>query len=446
VPSREKFDQSRWGFRERLIRRGCFLILLLACIVIIITPVAAATTSIHIVKYANDRTTILNETTTTYQWLESNLPVLGDETTNWYLQGPVFSGDRWNPAENNNLKNWGRNKGTNVRDLCNLVGGMQSGETVKIWDGSFSKTFPYENVYNPDPRQGPMIISWWFNGSYVPAFADGMRLLFLADTSNNPDHLHCYGVWDMNQTLPVKYQYFYYDNSYADPFFPTTTGLSVKYVNEIIIYSNQAPPSTITVTSPNGGETWQRGTSHTITWDYAGNPGSTVKIMLIKGGIELGTINASTSIGSSGHGSYTWPISSTGSTGSDYRVSVQSLSQPTIKDTSNNNFIITSAATTSSITVTSPNGGETWLRGTSHTVTWDYTGSPGTTVKIMLIKGGIEVGTINASTSIGSSGHGSYTWPISSTGSTGSDYRVSVQSLSQPTIKDVSNIYFTLTL
>jgi hypothetical protein len=317
------------------------LILLLSCIVIIITPVAAATTSIHIVKYANDRTTILNETTTTYQWLESNLPVLGDETTNWYLQGPVFSGDRWNPAENNNLKNWGRNKGTNVRDLCNLVGGMQSGETVKIWDGSFSKTFPYENVYNPDPRQGPMIISWWFNGSYVPAFADGMRLLFLADTSNNPDHLHCYGVWDMNQTLPVKYQYFYYDNSYADPFFPTTTGLSVKYVNEIIIYSNQAPPNTITVTSPNGGETWQRGTSHTITWDYAGNPGTTVKITRLQGGIEVGTISSSTSIGSNGKGFYTWSIGSTGSTGSNCNVKIQSISQPTVNDTSNAYFILT---------------------------------------------------------------------------------------------------------
>ena len=218
------------------------IVLFCIAIILLVSPAMAASTQIHVVKLANDGITILNETTKTYQWLEENLPVLGDETTNWYLQGPVFSGDRWNPAENSNLKNWGRNKGTNVKDLCDLVGGMKSGETVKIWDGGFSKTFPYENVYNPDPRQGPMIVSWWFNGSYVPAFADGMRLLFLADTSNNPDNLHCYGVWDMNQTLPVKYQYFFYDNSYADPFFPTTTGLSVKYVNEIIIYSNEAPP------------------------------------------------------------------------------------------------------------------------------------------------------------------------------------------------------------
>jgi len=64
--------------------------------------------------------------------------------------------------------------------------------------------------------------------------------------------------------------------------------------------------------------------------------------------------------------------------------------------------------------------------GTSHTVTWSYTGSPGSTVKIILLKAGVEVGTISASTSIGSSGTGSYTWPIYSSGSTGSDYKVKV--------------------
>jgi len=202
---------------------------------------------------------------------------------------------------------------------------------------------------------------------------------------------------------------------------------------------------TITVTSPNGGEIWQRGTTRTVSWSYTGSPGTMVKIALLKGGIEVGTIISSTSIGNSGTGSYTWSISSSGSTGSDYKVSVQSISQPTVKDSSNNYFTLTSATTTPTITVTSPNGGETWQRGTSKTITWSYTGNPGSTVKIVLLKSGAEVGTIIASTSTGAGGTGSYTWPISSTGGTGSDYKVSVQSISQPTIKDASNNYFTLT-
>ena len=55
-------------------------------------------------------------------------------------------------------------------------------------------------------------------------------------------------------------------------------------------------------------------------------------------------------------------------------------------------------------------------------VTWSYTGSPGSNVQITLLKAGAVIGTINASTSIGSGGTGSYTWPISATGATGSDY------------------------
>jgi hypothetical protein len=99
----------------------------------------------------------------------------------------------------------------------------------------------------------------------------------------------------------------------------------------------------ITVTSPHGKQTWQRGTSQTITWDYTGDPGSTVKIVLLKEGTEVGTITYFTSTGSNGKGSYTWPMSSSGLTGSDFKVCVQSINQPTMKDTSTNYFTITPA-------------------------------------------------------------------------------------------------------
>ncbi len=87
------------------------------------------TTSIHIVKYANDGTTILNETTKTYQWLESNLPVIGDGTTHYYSQGPTFNdSDLWDNAEWQNIdtRDWGAVKGTDLKDICNLVGGMSA--------------------------------------------------------------------------------------------------------------------------------------------------------------------------------------------------------------------------------------------------------------------------------------------------------------------------------
>ena len=72
-----------------------------------------------------------------------------------------------------------------------------------------------------------------------------------------------------------------------------------------------------------------------------GSQGSTVKTTLWKAGVPVGTIKDSTSNGSGGKGNYTWPISATGLTGSDFKINVSSISQPKIFDMSNNNFIIT---------------------------------------------------------------------------------------------------------
>ena len=200
----------------------------------------------------------------------------------------------------------------------------------------------------------------------------------------------------------------------------------------------------ITVTEPDGGETWTRGTSKTITWCYTGSPGSTVEIDLVKGGTIVGAIANSVPVGSSGQGSYTWSISSTTMTGSEYKVIVQSTSQPAIKDTSNGYFTITSAATTTtpSLIVTSPKGGDLWYKYTWRDITWSYTGSPGSTVKIVLLKGGTSVGTIADNVPIGNGGKGSYSWFVWTTLTSGSEYKVSVQSKSQPAINDMTDVNF----
>ena len=45
---------------------------------------AGGITELHIVKYANDDTTILNETTVDYEWMMNNLEVYGDAETHYY--------------------------------------------------------------------------------------------------------------------------------------------------------------------------------------------------------------------------------------------------------------------------------------------------------------------------------------------------------------------------
>jgi len=63
------------------------LTLILPCLILC---AGAATTSVQVVKMGQDGTTILNETTVTFPWMEANLPVMGDGTMHYYLQGPVF--------------------------------------------------------------------------------------------------------------------------------------------------------------------------------------------------------------------------------------------------------------------------------------------------------------------------------------------------------------------
>jgi hypothetical protein len=218
------------------------LVFVLFCMV-----ASAATTEVHIVKYGPDMTTVLGEKTVTYTWMEQNLPVYGDGVTHYYHQGPVFADDadpaheeelRWNAAEDKNVqeKDMGAVKGTALKDLCDLVGGMEQGDVVKIRasDG-FTKSFAYENVNKPPARQGHMVITWYHDtDGYVPGYRTGMRLVFFADNSTNPWGIHAFGNYDWQQSAASDYWYYYRQ---GDEKYPTTTGLSVQSVSEILIYS-----------------------------------------------------------------------------------------------------------------------------------------------------------------------------------------------------------------
>jgi hypothetical protein len=128
-----------------------------------------------------------------------------------------------------------------------------------------------------------------------------------------------------------------------------------------------SPVPFITVTSPNGGENWQVGSSHDITWTSA-NTSGTVKI-------EYSTNNGSawTEIIASmpDTGIYQWNIPNTPS--DSCLVSV-SDTVGTLSDTSDGVFTIFSITL---ITVTSPNGGEQWKADSACAITWTSAGTSG---------------------------------------------------------------------
>ncbi|MDD2666908.1 MAG: metallophosphoesterase [Methanocellales archaeon] len=220
-------------------KRAILIGILLLPLILFIPLATAATTDVHILKYAIDGS-LLNETTLNYTLMEANLPIYGDGFAHYYHQGPIFDeNDMWNPSEDLNIetRDYGAVRGTDIKDLCELVGGMSPGDEIKIKaEDGFYKRFDYTDVYEPQPRQGPLVLTWWrADEGYPPAYYTGMRLVFFADSSTNPWSWHVFGNWDMHECLSPQYWHNY------SGIWPATSGLSVCQVDELAIYSTLEP-------------------------------------------------------------------------------------------------------------------------------------------------------------------------------------------------------------
>jgi hypothetical protein len=204
---------------------------------------AAPTTEVT-VSVIDENGNTLSEETLGYKWMEENLPVYGDGVTHYFHQGPVFSDDketRWDLNETANFKDRGAVKGTALKDLCDIAGGMQSGDELMISasDG-YNVVFDYKNVYEATERQGEIVLCW-YNGEeaakgerqgtgYPPDYYNGMRLIFFADNSTNEEDLHVFGNTDMRVSFPEE-RIHLFDNLY-----PSTGGYNVKWVDGITIF------------------------------------------------------------------------------------------------------------------------------------------------------------------------------------------------------------------
>lgn len=98
-------------------------------------------------------------------------------------------------------------------------------------------------------------------------------------------------------------------------------------------FNVNAPPA-ITVSSPNGGEQWDRQLPHTITW--ADNLGGAVNLALYRNGVYSTTIASNTP----SDGQYLWTPGVAQAPGTDYTIRVISVISPTVYDASNAPFSI----------------------------------------------------------------------------------------------------------
>ena len=196
--------------------------------------------SVHVVKYDTDGTTILNETNVTYLWMKANLLVIGDGTTHYKFEACDFTeGDHWDQAETypGGFKIDRVVKGTSVKDLCELVGGMGAETEIKlVASDGYETSLGYANIYTDEltstqrERQGDAFLAWWADDQgYVPDYSNGMRLFFSAS-----DDDYVFGLWDMHECMDEDYWHYYWNGGVQ---YPSCAGLSAKYIDTIKIYS-----------------------------------------------------------------------------------------------------------------------------------------------------------------------------------------------------------------
>ena len=184
----------------------------------------------------------------------------------------------------------------------------------------------------------------------------------------------------------------------------------------------------ISVSSPNGGETWVIGTTQTIQWTT--NIGGSVRIELSR----TGEVTYETLIDSTANdGSENWTV--TGAASSAARIRIRSRDITTVSDVSNANFAIVQPT----VTIVAPNGGETWAIGSVQNIQWTSSNVTGN-VRIELSRNGGSTfsETLFSNTANDSSENWGATGPVTSAA------RIRVRSLDIPTLSDTSNANFTI--
>jgi len=142
--------------------------------------------------------------------------------------------------------------------------------------------------------------------------------------------------------------------------------------------TSNAPLPSVTLLAPQGAEVWVAGTGHELRWTAAGGTGA-LNVSLAYS--TTGPDGPWTAIADNetNDGALVWTVPDAPSRDCHVRVTVTDGFAPpkTASDANNAPFTIKEAPIPLFVNLTSPEGGETWLVGSRHNISWNASGGNG---------------------------------------------------------------------
>ncbi|MCF8267463.1 MAG: FG-GAP-like repeat-containing protein, partial [Ignavibacteriales bacterium] len=325
--------------------------------------------------------------------------------------------------DENTIGLWNFHEGTGnilVDESGNGIHGMISGNP--LWDTDVP-IVPYLNLTSPNGGEN------WRSGELqnITWTADNISTIKLEYTTNDETN------WTSITTGQTASNGTF---AWTVPTINSTT-VKIKVSDEVFPHSSDESDAeftihgpTLTLTAPNGNETWLAGEVRDIKW--TSDNISTVKLeYTTNNGINWTGITAGHTAST---GTYAWTVPSINKT--NVKVKVTDEVFPNISDESDGSFTIQFPP----LTLTAPNGGETWRAGELRDITW--TASNISTVKL-------EYTTNNGTnwTNIvtgQSAATGTYAWTVPNISSTTVKLKVTDEVF--PNISDESNANFVIVL
>lgn len=342
------------------------------------------------------------------------------------------------------------NKYTNIFDLNN----NQIERVTQEWDGTaWINKYRYTYTYNTNNQLTEQVfqtwdVSAWKNSSKytltynanqnvieylvqqwdVSAWVNSARYTITYDINENVLE-ELIQNWNVSAWVNSSRYLYTYDANNNQLSYTYQNWNGTTWDNQSRSLNTYTPATSITLVSPNGGESWQAGTSKNITWSISNIASIKIEYSTNNGTnwINIGNVTASA-------GSFSWTVPATPS--ANCKVKISDVSNANLFDVSDTVFTIT-PATNPEITVTSPNGGENWIAGSSHPITWTSVD-----VSNVAILYSTDNGVSWSNVVLSTPSDGSYDWTIPNTPS--ANCRVFIVDLSSASVNDQSNAVFTI--